>query len=149
MQETLHFEKFVVVSIRLSSMIAGIRWLILEAYFESSRTSTMELFCKNSERSLAANYFRKKALLKIIDWVLNQPLNTIRSFFPNVSKVKLMIFNFFFNDYVFLPLLVWLGSKYAPAFPPKRILIWKLWITISRLISNDKTFLRPRLSKNL
>ena len=32
-----------------------------EAYLEPSRTSTMELFCENSERFKAVNYIRKKA----------------------------------------------------------------------------------------
>ena len=34
-----------------------------EAYLEPSRTSTMKLFCKYSERLKAVNYFRKNAPL--------------------------------------------------------------------------------------
>ena len=31
-----------------------------EAYLDPTRTSTIELFCKNSQRLLARNYFHKK-----------------------------------------------------------------------------------------
>ena len=47
--------------------------VIPEAYLESSRTSTMELFCE--KRLLVFNYFHKKSLSEIFDWVLNMLLN--------------------------------------------------------------------------
>ena len=50
---------------------------VLVAYLELSRTSTMELFCENSERPLAINYFRKKAPSQMFDWTLNTPLGTL------------------------------------------------------------------------
>ena len=34
--------------------------LITEAYLDPSRKSTMELFCKNSQRLKTVKYFRKK-----------------------------------------------------------------------------------------
>ena len=45
-----------------------------EVYLEPSETSTMKLFCKNSEWVLAVNYYRKKAPLWMFGWVLNTPL---------------------------------------------------------------------------
>ena len=40
-----------------------------EEYLESSRRSTMDVFCETS-----FNYCRKKALSKMFAWVLNTPL---------------------------------------------------------------------------
>ena len=48
-----------------------------EAYLEPSRTSTTELLCENSYGLKSVNYFRKKALSQIFDWVLNTPLNVL------------------------------------------------------------------------
>ena len=42
---------------------------LTEAFLEPSRTSTMELFIKNSYGFLAVNYFRKKATLQMFSWV--------------------------------------------------------------------------------
>ena len=50
-----------------------------EAYLETSRTSTMELFGENSQRLLAPDYFRKKASSQMFDWVLNTPLMYYRN----------------------------------------------------------------------
>ena len=47
--------------------------VIPEGYLESSRTSMMELFCE--KRLLVFNYFHKKSLSEIFDWVLNMLLN--------------------------------------------------------------------------
>ena len=43
--------------------VVGFRYDFIdpEAYLELSQTSTMELFCKISQRLLTVNYFRKKA----------------------------------------------------------------------------------------
>ena len=41
-----------------------------EAYLEHSRTSTTEVFCKNSERIKAVNYFHRKAPSSLFDWGL-------------------------------------------------------------------------------
>ena len=40
----------------------------------------MELFCENSQRLLAVNYFHKKALSKIFHRVLNALANTLPVF---------------------------------------------------------------------
>ena len=48
--------------------------MFTEACLEPSRTSTMELFCKNSERFVAINYFRKNIPSQMFDRVLNTPL---------------------------------------------------------------------------
>ena len=45
-----------------------------QAYLEHSRTSMMELFCKNSQQLLAINYFCKRTPPQMFDWVLNTPL---------------------------------------------------------------------------
>ena len=45
-----------------------------EPYLEHSRTSTMEVFCKNSERIKLVNYFCKKATSSMFDWVLKMLL---------------------------------------------------------------------------
>ena len=45
-----------------------------EAYLKPSRTSAMQLFCKNSQQLEAINFFRKKPPSEIFDWVLNTPL---------------------------------------------------------------------------
>ena len=45
-----------------------------EAYLERSRTSPMEVFCKNSKRIKAVNYFRKKAPPSMFDWILKMLL---------------------------------------------------------------------------
>ena len=42
---------------------------VSEVYLEPSQTSTMELFCENSWRLLAVNYFQKKAPSQMFDWV--------------------------------------------------------------------------------
>ena len=52
------------------------------------------LFCENSKQPLAVTYFLEKAPSKMFGWVLNTPLNTI-IFFPDVSKLKLLTFEFF------------------------------------------------------
>ena len=59
-----------------------------EAYLESSRTYTMELFCENSSRFLAVNYFRKNAPLQIFHWVLNMPLNAVGNAKGNLYNSK-------------------------------------------------------------
>ena len=45
-----------------------------KAYLEPSRTSKMELFCKNSQQLKAVNYSCKKTPSYMFDWVLNTPL---------------------------------------------------------------------------
>ena len=41
-----------------------------DAYLEPSQKSTIKPFCENNKRLLAINYFRKKALSQMFDWVL-------------------------------------------------------------------------------
>ena len=48
----------------------------LKACLGPYQTSMMELFCKNTERLLVFNYFRKKAASQMLGRVLNTPLNT-------------------------------------------------------------------------
>ena len=45
-----------------------------ETYLEPSRTSTMELFCENSQRLKAVKDFRKKPPLYIFNCILKVPL---------------------------------------------------------------------------
>ena len=46
-----------------------IRWYIRKAYLEPRRTSTLELFCRNSQRVLAINCFNKKSTSHIFELV--------------------------------------------------------------------------------
>ena len=55
-------------------MIAFSIFHVSEAYFEPSRTSTMELSVENDKRLKAANYFHKKAPSWMFDWALNMAL---------------------------------------------------------------------------
>lgn len=48
---------------------------LTEAYLEPSRTSSMEMLCKNSEQLKTVDYFRKKAPSQMLDRVLNTPLS--------------------------------------------------------------------------
>ena len=47
-------------------------------YSEPSRTSTTDLFCKNSHRLKVVTIFVKKAPSQMFDWALNTPLYLIR-----------------------------------------------------------------------
>ena len=47
-----------------------------DAYLEPSGTSTMDLFCGNSQRLLAVYYFCKKAPSLLFDWVLSTLLGS-------------------------------------------------------------------------
>ena len=40
---------------------------------DSCETSTMEFFCKNSQRPKDVNYFCKKAPPQMFDWIPNAP----------------------------------------------------------------------------
>ena len=58
--------------------------LTLTDLFKTSRTSTMDFFCENSQQLLAVNQFRKKkekqkTLSDIFDWVLNTHLAYLTS----------------------------------------------------------------------
>ena len=44
-----------------------------ESHLESCQTSTMELFCKNSQWSKDVDCFRKKAPLQIYSWIPKAP----------------------------------------------------------------------------
>ena len=49
------------------------QWLLIEAYLEPGRTSTMELFLRKYFTALSC-YFRKKAPSQMLDWVENNLL---------------------------------------------------------------------------
>ena len=55
---------------------------LAEVYLELSQTCTMELFCKNSWRLLAIDYFCKKTPLQTFNWVLDMPLFDLHVFKP-------------------------------------------------------------------
>ena len=42
-------------------------------FLQSCQTSTMELFCENSQRPKEVDYFRKKAPPQMFHWILNEP----------------------------------------------------------------------------
>ena len=50
----------------------------LEVYLEPSRTSMMEIFCENNYRLNVVNYFRKKVLSWMFDWVLHTRVHLTR-----------------------------------------------------------------------
>ena len=62
---------------------------LTEAYLEPSRTSSMEMLCKNSEQLKTVDYFRKKAPSQMLDRVLNTPLS--RTFH---RRLRLLVVSF-------------------------------------------------------
>ena len=66
-----------------------------EAYLEPNQVFTMELFCKNSWELLAVNYFCKKALSKMFDWVLKTSLSILHN---KASYLCFCCFNFLTKD---------------------------------------------------
>ena len=64
-----------------------------ETYLKPSRTPTMELFCENSYRLKAVNYFRKKGPSLMFDWVLNTPLQSHLYLFMFLIKFCMVKFH--------------------------------------------------------
>ena len=69
-----------------------------ERYLELNQTSTIELFCKNSERLKAINYVRKKAPSHMFAWALNSaPVLSIRILKFSIRKPCLHLISYIFN----------------------------------------------------
>ena len=69
--------KFACVNPVIESFSLGLPQAVIsygtESHLESRQTSTMELFCKNSQRSKDVEYFHKKASPQIYDCISNGP----------------------------------------------------------------------------
>ena len=58
-----------------STYTPHLQYLQLEAHLESSRTSAVELFCRNSKCVKAVGYFRRRAPSCIFDRMFDRILN--------------------------------------------------------------------------
>ena len=54
-----------------------------EAHLESSRTSEVELYCRNSQRIKAVGYFRRRAP----SWMFDRILNATLPFTPKIGNI--------------------------------------------------------------
>ena len=71
--------------------IGGQECNITDVYLESSRTSTIEILCKNSSRLQAVNYFRKNAPSQMFVLVLNTPLYCASNAFCGMPSLCMFV----------------------------------------------------------
>lgn len=68
-------------------------YLNAEVYLETSQTFTVELFCENSLRLLAINYFRKNPLSYMFIWVLIHLCVSYHWYY--IQKMLDLVWNYF------------------------------------------------------